>query len=170
MKVHLILGEFGSVRQYHVLHLGWAVSCGQSQAPQGVTTCPVLTDHRHDLLFDAFAEGNFAVAHSDIGASINNSLWGPLSCRAKMSNIHSKAEDQIKSKAMHKSEDKTSPPFLCCSVYLDKHFAHGRTGLVGGAVDRHGLPVSRELQSELLLHQLLDHLIPQKDRQCEKTC
>lgn len=78
MKTHLILGEFGNVGQYHVLHLRWAVSCSQSQAPQGVRTCPVITDHRHDLLFDAFGEGNFAVSHSDMGASLNNSLWGPL--------------------------------------------------------------------------------------------
>lgn len=78
MYIHLILDEFGSVRQYHVLHFWWAVSCGQSQAPQGVATCPVLTDNRHDLFFDALAEGNFAVANSDMSASLDDSLWGSL--------------------------------------------------------------------------------------------
>lgn len=42
--------------------------------------------------------------------------------------------------------------------YLDEHLADGGAGLVGGAVHRHRLPVSGELQGELLLHQLLDHL------------
>ena len=42
--------------------------------------------------------------------------------------------------------------------YLDEHLADGGAGLVGGAVHRHGLPVSGELQGEFLLHQLHDHL------------
>ena len=55
------------------------------------------------------------------------------------------------------------------SVYLDKHLAHGGA-IVGGAVDRHGLPVSGELQGELLPHQLLDYLIRRKDDSVRKTC
>ncbi len=57
---------------------------------------------------------------------------------------------------------------MCILVYLDKHLAHWRT-IVGGAVDRHGLPVSGELQGELFPHQLLDHLIRHQDRQSEKN-
>lgn len=47
-----------------------------------------------------------------------------------------------------------------CSTDLNKHLvAHwGLGGFGRGAVDRHGLPVTRELQSELLFHQLLHHL------------
>lgn len=46
-----------------------------------------------------------------------------------------------------------------CMIYscLDEHFTLGAR-LDGGAVDRHGFAVTRELQGELLLHQLLDHL------------
>lgn len=44
---------------------------------------------------------------------------------------------------------------------LDKHLIAKRC--LGGpgrrAVDRHGLPVTRELQCELLLHQLLNYLV-----------
>lgn len=41
---------------------------------------------------------------------------------------------------------------------LDKHF--GTTVTFGwGAVHRHGLPVTGELQSEVLLHELFDHLL-----------
>ena len=46
--------------------------------------------------------------------------------------------------------------YIMCSC-LDEHLALG-PWLDGGAVDGHGLAVTRELQSELLLHQLLDHL------------
>lgn len=46
--------------------------------------------------------------------------------------------------------------------YLDKHLAHGGAGLVGSAVDRHGLAVPGEFQGELLLHQLLDDLRPRQ--------
>ena len=93
MKIHLVFCEFGSVGQYHVLHFGWAVSCCQSQAPQGVATCPILTDHRHDLFPDRFAEGNFVVADSDVSASLNNSLRGSLWGRAEEENIHKMKED-----------------------------------------------------------------------------
>lgn len=54
--------------------------------------------------------------------------------------------------------------YVCISSYscLDEHLALG-TGLYRGAVDRHGLAVTRELQSELLLHQLPDHLLDEKE-------
>lgn len=55
-------------------------------------------------------------------------------------------------------------PFL--SAYLDKHFAHGT--VFGGAVNGHGLSVSRELEGEVLLHQLLDDLVGQMDGRGEK--
>lgn len=44
---------------------------------------------------------------------------------------------------------------------LDKHLIAKRClGELGRrTVDRHGLPVTRELQSELLLHQLLNYLV-----------
>lgn len=51
------------------------------------------------------------------------------------------------------------------SAYLYKHFAHGGTGFVWSAVDRHGLPVSGELKSALLLHQLFDYLMQREHRQ-----
>lgn len=60
----------------------------------------------------------------------------------------------------------TKSTFLCicyCIIHscLDEHLALGaRTD--GGAVDRHGLAVTRELQGELLLHQLPDHLVVEK--------
>lgn len=43
---------------------------------------------------------------------------------------------------------------------LHKHLVANRSlrRLGRGAVDRHRLPVTRELQCELLLHQLFDHL------------
>lgn len=41
---------------------------------------------------------------------------------------------------------------------LHKHLGTTFT-LRGGAVHRHGLPVTGELQSEVLLHELLDHLL-----------
>lgn len=66
-----------------------------------------------------------------------------------------------------KAKPLISPQYVFLPVYLDKHLAHGRTRLVGGAVDRHGLPVSGELQGDLLPHQLLDDLVRQKDRQSE---
>lgn len=78
MDVHLILRESGSVGQDHILQFGRVVSCSQSQAPQGVPSSAILTDDRQDFVFDALAEGNFVVADSDVGASVNDSLWGPL--------------------------------------------------------------------------------------------
>lgn len=51
--------------------------------------------------------------------------------------------------------------FKCaCKIqsYFDEHLALGAR-FDRGAIDRHGLPVSRELQGELLLHQLSDHLM-----------
>lgn len=42
--------------------------------------------------------------------------------------------------------------------HLDKHLANRGTSFVGSAVHRHGLPVSGELESEFLLHQLFDDL------------
>ena len=45
---------------------------------------------------------------------------------------------------------------------LDEHLAL-RARLDGGAVHRHGLAVTRELQGELLLHQLSDYLMDEKD-------
>lgn len=52
------------------------------------------------------------------------------------------------------------------SAHLDKHFAHG--AVFGGAVNGHGLPVSGELQGEVLLHQLLDDLMGQTEGRGEK--
>lgn len=45
---------------------------------------------------------------------------------------------------------------------LDEHFALG-AWLDWGAVDRHGLAVTGELQGELLLHQLSDHLMDEQE-------
>lgn len=47
------------------------------------------------------------------------------------------------------------------STNLDKHFIAKRClgGFSGRAVDGHGLPVTRELQCELFLHQLLNYLV-----------
>lgn len=94
MRVHLILRKFGGVRQYHVLHLGWAVSRRQGKAPQGVTARPVLTDHRQDFVLDALAEGNLAVAHSDMSASLNNSLRGTL--RGTTEGCEMKCEEYVR--------------------------------------------------------------------------
>lgn len=159
MKINLVIHKFGSVRQYHVLHFGWAVSCGQSQAPQGVATCSVVTDYRHDLFLDRFAEGNFAVANSYVSAPLNNSLRGPLWGREEERNIHSMREDCQTCQILM---------YMLLSVYLDKHLAHGRT-IVGGAVNGHGLSVSGEFQGELLSHQLLDHLIRQRGQRVRKS-
>lgn len=48
-----------------------------------------------------------------------------------------------------------------CVTDLNKHLvSRGRpVEFIGGTEDRHGLPVSGELQGELLPHQLLDHLV-----------
>ena len=49
---------------------------------------------------------------------------------------------------------------------LDEHLALGAR-FDGGAVDRHGLAVAGELQGELLLHQLPDHLTDDKEGEKE---
>lgn len=146
---HLVLSEPGGVRENHVLYFGWVVSGGEGEAPQGVVTGPVLADHRHDLLPDAGGEGNLVVSHPDVSTSLDNSLWGALVGTGREESVH-EAENQAKKD-------------LCALVgaYLDKHFAHG--AVFGGAVHRHGLPVSGELQGEVLLHQLLDDLRSQMD-------
>lgn len=41
---------------------------------------------------------------------------------------------------------------------LHKHLG-ATIALSGSAVHRHGLPVTGELQSDILLHELLDHLL-----------
>lgn len=55
-------------------------------------------------------------------------------------------------------------PICDCIIHscLDEHLAL-RARLDRGAVHRHGLAVTRELQGELLLHQLSDHLMDEKD-------
>lgn len=50
-------------------------------------------------------------------------------------------------------------------TYLDKHLGTTVT-LSGRAVHRHGLPVAGELQSYVLLHELLDHLLEDKEIRC----
>lgn len=55
-------------------------------------------------------------------------------------------------------------------TYLNKHLGTAVT-LSGSAVHRHGLPVAGELQSYVLLHELLDHLLEDKEiRRLSKTC
>lgn len=83
-NIHLILWEFSGVGQEHVLCFRGAVSCGQSQTPQRVPTCPILANNRHDLFLDALSEGDFSVAHSDVSASVDDALWGPLGSRTGM--------------------------------------------------------------------------------------
>ena len=80
-----------------------------------------------------------------------------------------KAEGDITQNTGSKANPSLSHQCMFLSVYLDKHLAHGGA-IVGGAVDRHGLPVSGELQGELLPHQLLDYLIRRKDDSVRKTC
>lgn len=47
-------------------------------------------------------------------------------------------------------------------TYLHKHL--GATITLGGsAVHRHGLPVTGELKSDVLLHEMLDHLLKNKE-------
>lgn len=75
---YLVLCELGSVRKDHVLYFGWVVSCGESEAPQGVVACPVLTDHRHDLFPNACGERDLVVSKPDVSTSLNNPLWGSL--------------------------------------------------------------------------------------------
>lgn len=63
------------------------------------------------------------------------------------------------------SEEKDVYLCICyCIIHscLDEHLALGAR-LDGGAVDRHGLAVTRELQGELLLHQLPDHLMDENE-------
>lgn len=48
---------------------------------------------------------------------------------------------------------------------LNKHLGTTVT-LSGSAVHRHGLPVAGELQSYILLHELLDHLLEDKEIRC----
>lgn len=50
---------------------------------------------------------------------------------------------------------------------LDKHLALGAR-LGGGAEDRHGLAVTRELQGELFLHQLPDHLLGGEEEEVKR--
>lgn len=50
-------------------------------------TRTVLTDDRHDLFLDTFAERNFSVADSDVSASLDNSLWGTLCGGAEGVNV-----------------------------------------------------------------------------------
>lgn len=76
--IYLVLGELGGVRKDHVLYFGWVISCGESEAPQGVVACPVLTDHRHDLFPDACGERDLVVSKPDVSTSLNNPLWGAL--------------------------------------------------------------------------------------------
>lgn len=52
--------------------------------------------------------------------------------------------------------------------YLNKHLALG-AGLNGCAVHRHGLPVARKLQGEVLLHQLPDYLSKSKELRVKRT-
>lgn len=52
-------------------------------------------------------------------------------------------------------------------THFDKHLAShwGFGGLGRRAVNRHGLPVSGELQCELLFHQLLHHLFENEGKE-----
>lgn len=48
----------------------------------------VLSDHRHDLLPDARGEGDFGVPHPDVGASLDDSLWGALTGTGRGQSVH----------------------------------------------------------------------------------
>lgn len=153
-STYLVFRKLGGVREDHVLYFGWVVSCGESEAPQRVVTRPVLADHRHDLFPDARGEGNFVVSHPDVRTSFDNSLWGAL--------IGTGREDGLQ----EVEDGATKDLHELVWAYLDKHFAHGT--VFGGAVNGHGLPVSGELQGEVLLHQLLDDLMRQMDGRGEE--
>lgn len=51
-------------------------------------------------------------------------------------------------------------------THLNEHLG-AAVALGGGAVHRHGLPVAGELQGDVLLHELLDHLWEDKKSQLE---
>ncbi len=98
-------------------------------------------------------------------ASVNHSLWSTLHPEIRSlrklkalccTTIHSKHKaDPCKTDKWNTGVFKSSWKVWC---YLNKHLANGGASFVGSAIDRHGLPVSGELQSEFLLHQLLDDL------------
>ena len=52
---------------------------------------------------------------------------------------------------------------------LNKHLSATIT-LSWGAIHRHGLPVTGELQSKVLLHKLLHHLLGSTDGNLKKKC
>ena len=59
--------------------------------------------------------------------------------------------------------DSISTRRVFSNTYLNEHLALGAM-LGGGAEDGHGLAVAGELQGELLLHQLFDHLVNHRRR------
>lgn len=79
--------------------------------------------------------------------------------------IDTREEHQSTTATANGSEEKYVYPCICdCIIHscLDEHLALGAR-LDGGAVDRHGLAITRELQGELLLHQLPDHLTDENE-------
>ena len=68
-----------------------------------------------------------------------------------------KGEDGGMEGELEEREDEEKGEKMKKRMYLDEHLG-ATIALAWGAVHRHGLPVTGELQGEVLLHQLLDDL------------
>lgn len=154
MHSHLVIGKLGGVLQVHLLGPQGAVTGGQGQATEGVTAGTPVPDDGHDLLLDGVGQGNAGGANTHVCAPVNHTLRGTL--RGKQEDGSAREQHKSKSESVREGREPGTD--------LHEHLGATVT-LAGSAVHGHGLPVTGELQGEVLLHELLDHLLKDTDRE-----
>lgn len=154
---YLIIGKLGRILEVHLVHLQRGVTGGQGQTTQGVAASAPFPDNCHDLLLDGVGQGNAGGSNTHVCAPVNHTFRGALWRTCDY--------DLISFSGLRTCENSEKG-----KTYLNKHLGTTVT-LSWSAVHRHGLPVTGELQSHVLLHELFDHLLEDKEIRClSKTC
>lgn len=158
--MYLVIGKLGRVLEVHLLYLQRGVTSGQGQTTQGVTASAPFPDNCHDLLLNGVCQGNTGGSNTHICTPVNHTFRGALRRQQVVIfswSFLSVVREEVKTRRKGKT---------CLHKHLGPTVTLGRS-----AVHRHGLPITGELQSDILPHQLLDHLLVDTEIRClPKTC
>lgn len=75
---HLIFYKLGGVLQVHLLLLHRCVAGGQCQTAKGVAPSAPLLNDGQDVVFDWASQGHTVGAHTNVCATVNDTLWSTL--------------------------------------------------------------------------------------------